>query len=117
MNCPNCNKDSTIEFFNECIPCVHCNKINTLSYNVCPDCGFVWKKSEDNKNIIGMVFGDDDIKLILKDTDYVFSEDFFEKKPTMDDVIHRCLRCETVSYEVKEKLYHCPECGFEWEII
>jgi hypothetical protein len=36
---------------------------------------------------------------------------------TMSDVVHRCLRCETISYEVKPRFYHCPDCGFEWEVL
>ena len=36
---------------------------------------------------------------------------------TMQDLVHRCLRCETISYEVKPRHYHCPDCGFEWEVL
>lgn len=36
---------------------------------------------------------------------------------SMSDVVHKCIRCETRSFEKEKGLWHCPECGFEWEVI
>jgi hypothetical protein len=48
---------------------------------------------------------------------------------TMSDLIHKCLTCNEICYEVEadfsdeeEKhkvyaLYKCPNCGFMWEVI
>lgn len=39
------------------------------------------------------------------------------EKQSMKDMIHKCLRCGSISYEAKPEFYHCPECGFEWEVV
>ncbi len=48
---------------------------------------------------------------------------------SMSDLIHKCLSCNEICYEVEadfsdeEKkhkvyaLYECPNCGFSWEVI
>ena len=36
---------------------------------------------------------------------------------SMQEIIHKCLRCDTTAFEIGPKLYHCPDCGFEWEVI
>jgi hypothetical protein len=116
MICPNCNKHNTIIFFNEDILCVHCNEINKIHCNVCQDCGFVWKDNE-GQLVNDITFEDETLKELLEGVEIALTEEFDENLSTMGEVIHRCLRCETISYEIKQGLYHCPECSFEWEII
>lgn len=50
-------------------------------------------------------------------TDYWFCTIHEVVQGSMGEIIHRCLHCNTVSYEKEERLWHCPECGFEWETI
>ena len=46
-------------------------------------------------------------------------------KKYMLDYVNRCIGCNAISYEVENvehkdytyKLYRCPECNFEWEVI
>lgn len=39
------------------------------------------------------------------------------KYRTMGEVIHKCIRCNGVVFEVEEGVFICPHCGFEWEIL
>jgi hypothetical protein len=118
MKCLNCNKDNIIVFFNEVVPCAHCHEDNDISYNVCEDCGLVWK-SIDGQALSGVIFSEPELGGMLGDSFEKFMNFVEEAEPigTMDEVIHKCLRCNTISFEVEPRLYHCPECGFEWEVI
>ena len=37
----------------------------------------------------------------------------------MTKMIHKCLRCNKMAYEISNGLFKCSnvECGFEWEVI
>jgi ribosomal protein L37E len=41
----------------------------------------------------------------------------YELKRTMQEVIHKCLRCNAIAYEIQSQSYYCSHCGFEWEVI
>jgi len=36
---------------------------------------------------------------------------------TMDEVVHRCLKCNSVAFEVMPESFVCSFCGFEWETL
>jgi hypothetical protein len=42
-----------------------------------------------------------------------------KNKYTMAEMIHRCLRCDKVAYEVGDGVFKCfdDKCGFGWEVI
>lgn len=41
------------------------------------------------------------------------------KKPfnkTMFELVFKCIKCDSIAYEVEKGSYYCPKCGFKWEI-
>ena len=106
MKCINCGNDKNIDTVHSSFICEYCNKINCINYCVCSECGEIWNADtskffeEGNSEYFGSLYN--------KDVDV---------KPLMSDYIHRCLMCNTISYEKEKDLWCCPECGFQWEVI
>lgn len=120
IKCEHCSSYNTLSFFVEHIPCSHCEEVIEVSYNVCQDCGLVWK-TVDGELLDGVIFAEPELGGMI-DESYTAIRDIIrnsepEAPGTMNEVIHKCLRCGTLSYEVEPQLYHCPDCGFEWEIL
>ena len=62
-----------------------------------------------------MVYINCDNENIIKVTDFL---DLDESGDQLINVLtHRCLQCNEIVYEKEKNLWHCPECGFEWEVI
>ena len=117
MNCINCGSENFNTFFTETIPCAHCDEINNISYHACQSCGLIWK-SIGGKILEGVMFTEPDLGQLLNESmDKISSFMESSSKNSMQEVIHKCLRCNTISFEIGPKLYHCPDCGFEWEVI
>lgn len=123
MECCICGSKSTMVFDNEIIPCHKCGESINLEYYSCRDCGAVWKALDGN--LLECIYTEDerseapvDLKEILNNDDFGSVQVIeLTKRGTMDEMIHKCLMCNTVSYEVAAGLFHCPDCGFEWEVI
>lgn len=112
IRCMNCGNTDIVKVFEEEIQCNHCGGIHTIDSFVCENCNLIWK-AIDNQFVEGMVLPGDNLyeevmELLNLDVD---------ENQSMNALIHRCLRCNTIAYEKKENLWHCPECGFEWEAI
>jgi len=117
MKCTNCGDNNTTVFFVETIPCLYCDKDNEVTYNLCKKCGLVWKSLGD-KVLDGAILPDPEVGQIIGDVlDRLEIMKETEPKNSMKEFIHKCLRCGTMSFEISPKLYHCPDCGFEWEVI
>lgn len=140
MNCINCGSSDTSVFYKEKIPCSHCNEVTEVIYEACAHCYIMWK-SVDGEVIDNSFDVDQELDKVLSDGAMVIDGNLFDEFPTdeefedllrsinfmdtdsvksvksMRDMVHRCLRCDTVSYEIKPRLYHCPDCGFEWEVL
>lgn len=126
MKCIECNSDKAITILIEIFPCIHCNKDINMEYNLCPDCGATWK-TMNGKLFDGSTIADANLDELLGVDGEI--DDFFESlvsnlekdllsadENSMRSLIHRCLKCNSIAYEVDENLYRCPNCGFEWEI-
>ena len=138
MICFNCGSKQDAVFFKEEFPCAHCNEINVIEYNLCPDCGLMWK------SVNGIPIGDSqmnmhdlgDLAEILasgpdswpKDIDVenisTKANEYLEKLEKMDrgeasmgDYIHRCIKCDSTAVDVNDGRYKCTDCGFEWEVV
>ena len=110
MFCPGCGSGDAEIFFTEKLPCVHCGKTNKVEYYNCTECKTVWK-------VLG--------EFIIDSTKFDFADDIDEETVTgvvttyggsMEEAIHRCLKCNAIAYEIGPESYHCSKCGFEWEI-
>jgi len=118
MECLNCQGTDVITFFNEIITCSHCKEDNNVSYNVCQTCGLIWK-AVDDQPISESVFTELELGEMLGGSLDKFMENISHETAstgTMNEIVHKCLRCETISYEVAPCFYRCPECRFEWEV-
>jgi hypothetical protein len=117
MNCINCGSGDFNTFFNELLPCSHCNEVNEVSYHACKNCGLIWKSIGD-KILEGVIFAEPELGQIINDTLDKFTSLVLDPpQRSMKEIIHKCLRCGILSFEIGPKLYHCPDCGFEWEVI
>ena len=117
--CINCGGSEFTNFFTEEIPCSHCDEITEVKYVMCNTCGM----------LSGALFTDADTQQLFQtnvaDLIDLFNNVIGEGEPagvagpatTMSDMLHSCIRCNTKSYEKNKGLWHCPECGFEWEVI
>ena len=99
--------------------CNKCAKTKKNLYKSCPNCPnficnsccAIWKRIgevvvTDTKEDKEVLFGADTIEL-----------DFEETPFSMQDILHKCIRCNATSFEVGPNFYRCPDCGFEWEIL
>lgn len=119
MECPNCRNTQIITFFIEVVPCAHCKEENEVKYNVCQNCNMVWK-SVGEEPLSGMVFEDSEITTMMDDGFYNFLNTLSDSDGvpgSMSEMVHKCLKCKTTAFEIEPGLFHCPECGFEWETL
>lgn len=125
MKCIHCDSNLTSVFLIEYIPCGHCNKDIELVYATCPSCNIVWKSVSGvviNTSFDDMDFDDvdtsSDVEEMMNEAFKDFMDERYDVTPvSMSDMVHKCLRCEAVSFEIKPRFYHCPDCGFEWEVL
>jgi len=125
------------------IECVHCGKTINIEYSACEDCCIIFKTIDGTPtddsivevqndfidsidSLIDMVIGcgkeilsEEDLSNLLDDLggDVEVKEVRLTKGDSMSDYIHRCLKCNAISYEVSPGNYLCPECDFRWEIM
>lgn len=106
MDCVECGSKNVVVFFIEKFPCSCCKEENRVEYYCCKECETFWK-------VIGE-FVIDSTKFDSKDASAEPTEIKYYGN-SMDDAIHRCLKCNAIAFEVDEDSYHCPKCHFEWE--
>lgn len=121
MKCPSCDSANVNVFFSESITCHHCKKENDISFNVCSDCGMIWK-SIHGELIDGSSFSDKDLHTVMVGSMVGTNKNFGDligevKFKSMSELVHSCIKCGGRAYEVNEKLFKCSVCNFEWEII
>ena len=134
MNCPNCNSDGESAFHSESFTC-GCGEEMLFEYNICPDCGLMWRTVNGEVMPDSMVSYDDLMEPLNQSKKVVITEeelavlknmeqelmkvDKIEKGETtsMADYVHNCLKCGAVAHEVTPGRYQCGECEFEWEMI
>lgn len=123
MKCFNCDCEYDACTFGESYDCDHCGDSNLIEYNTCRECKISWK-SINGKVIENSVFTEEELKGMFEGN----MDDFIDKmidrtlcnRNTMSGMIHRCLRCDSISYEVSGNgRFKCSnkDCGFEWEVI
>jgi len=117
MNCVTCGSENISVFFSETIPCTSCNEANVISFQICNDCGVIWKAVNDVL-LKGTAFVDPELSSFISDkiVDNPEFDNWFDTKVdiTMDEVVHRCLKCNAISFESKPNVFCCSSCDFTW---
>lgn len=127
MSCIECGSDKATVVFIEVFPCNHCNGELHLEHNLCPECGIGWKTLDGevvecvtvlNSNLDDF-FSDFDEQGDVTDMIFNYLDSLNHGSDSMNSYVHRCLRCNSIAFEIGEELYRCsdPECGFEWEVV
>lgn len=136
MICFNCDSEKEAAFHAETFPCCHCDEDNVLEYNLCPDCGWMWRSMNgqpledsqlhinDMSDFANLLSGEmpemteEEAKLfenINEHMDRVIKMETGEA--SMSDYVHKCLQCNSTAVDVSDGNYKCTDCDFEWEII
>lgn len=121
MTCVTCGSENTSVFFSETIQCTSCNEDNVISFQICNDCGVIWKAVNDIL-LRGTAFVDQELSDFISDKIVGNPEfdnwfDTTEISTTMNDVIHRCLKCNAIAFESKPDVFCCSSCDFTWETV
>lgn len=137
MNCFKCDNGQESAFFREEFPCDHCSGVNLIEYNICPECGWMWRSingqpTEDSQMHIqdmgefaGLMAGEtpsemteEEAAIMENITEHLGRIDKIDRgEASMVDYIHKCLQCESTAVDVNDGQYKCTDCGFEWEIV
>lgn len=113
MKCVNCNSQKTIPFLIEQCDCLDCGSNMVITYNLCEECNTLWKSVN---NIPVTIFDLDAEGVSLEEFINVFKQKAMDLYSTMEEYIHKCLKCNAVCYEIENGLFECSSCGFEWEV-
>lgn len=141
MKCFKCDSDREAAFFQENFPCGHCEERNLIEYNICPDCGWMWRSvnetpledsqmsTKDLDDLAGIMMGENEMfdQSDLSEEEAAIMDNIgahiakigkMEKgEATMADYVHKCLQCNSTAIDVDDGTYKCMDCGFEWEIV
>lgn len=114
MSCIKCGDENVLTFFSEEFSCTECNHPNEILYKVCRECGNVWKALGDQ---IVVEASDVDMKEMFGPEFEEFLDMLDEQPKSMQETIHKCLKCGKIAFEVEPDHYRCPSCDFEWEVM
>jgi DNA-directed RNA polymerase subunit RPC12/RpoP len=136
MICFNCDSDKEAAFFQETFPCGHCEEDNLLEYNMCPDCGWMWRSvngrplegsqmhAGDMSDFLSMLGGEppklteEEEEILANVSEHLLKVEKMESgEASMSDYVHKCLQCNSTAVDVNDGQYKCTDCGFEWEIV
>lgn len=120
MKCIECSGNYIEQYYEEVVPCSHCDGEIVIHYFACMDCGIMWKEVDgeviDNsvkKSAIS------ELEEVVDDQDFMDFDKtltFLDQPKSMQDLLHKCIRCEAPAYEVSPNCFRCSICDFEWEI-
>lgn len=115
--CPECGKMGGRVMHIDEFPC-KCGNVIKVAYAVC-DCGFSWRAADDTF-IDGCNISIENVEQLLSEVGEFFEEQgIFENENnggSMEELIHRCLRCGEIAVQSRTNLYECTVCGFSWEV-
>ena len=143
MICFKCEGGSESAFYQEKFPCCDCKKENVIEYNICPDCGWMWRSingvpsddsqmhAQDLGDFAGLMFSEDNNGMFthedLTEEEQAIMENINEHltkvdkmasgEASMSDYVHKCIKCESTAIDVNDGVYICRDCDFEWEVV
>lgn len=123
MKCIKCGKEATEVVHSESYPC-SCGENTIITYNICSDCGIFWRAVngspvDDGIHDTKLLFGDGSelITELLNDLSDLLVASGRSDSSSMEDVVHRCIKCNALAYEADKSVYKCSKCDAEWEVI
>jgi uncharacterized Zn ribbon protein len=136
MECFKCDSTKDAAFFKESFPCGHCDEENLMEYNMCPDCGWMWRSVngiafeesqmhiQDMGDFAGLMMGEapelteDDQAILDNVSEHIERVQKIDSgEASMADYVHKCLHCNSTAVDVNDGRYICTDCTFEWEIV
>ena len=122
MKCLRCDNEDLMRFMDDTIDCCDCGtKLHYVHY-LCSNCGMSWKTVNDNvvtKSDLQAMFVNLMEYMGNLENETRKADAIKEGTANMVDYIHKCIKCQSVSYEERPGTYRClnPECEFEWEVL
>lgn len=130
MKCMKCDSSDVFIFLVEKIPCDVCDHYLAISYCTCNSCGNIWRNVDGSPieenfmhNFVPRPFKYnelDEVSLEEIERSINMLEEACGESDchnTMAEMFHKCLRCNHIAYETSKNFFHCPDCGFEWEVL
>ena len=136
MICFKCDSKQEAAFFQEEFPSSHCDGKNLVEYNICPDCGWMWRSVNgvvfddsqmnvgDLGDFAGLIMGthpdmtEEELAMMDNINEHLLKIDKMDSgQASMSDYVHKCLECNSTAVDVNDGQYKCTDCGFEWEIV
>jgi len=115
--CPDCEQMAGHVMHIDEFPCKCGNNVK-VEYALC-DCGFSWR-AVDGTFIDGCKIAVDNVEQLLDEVEEFFEDQgVFENEndgSSMEELIHRCLKCGELATQTKTNIYECTICGFSWEV-
>jgi len=115
--CPSCGNNTGVVMHFEEIPCT-CGRSVKMEYIVC-ECGYSWR-SADDKFLDGCIINVENVEELINEVEEFFEDqgvfNNMQQGGSMEELIHRCLRCGEVVVQVNPTTFECPICGFSWEM-
>lgn len=133
MLCTNCDNKKDVSFLTESFPCTDCDNEIDIEYNLCRVCGSMWKSingvmirgtkfcaGSDLGQVIGEVM-DRLFEVLMASKEGLVENQLVNKNQSvnsMGDYVHKCIKCDGISYEVESDSFQCSVigCGFKWEV-
>ena len=134
MICVKCDSNEDANFFQETFEC-KCGETMLFEYNLCPDCGLMWRSINHEPMEDSYVHHDDmmsfmappqvisvteeELDVLKKMEEEMIKADKVDKgeASSMTDYIHKCLQCRAVAHETTPGHFECTECDFSWEMV
>lgn len=118
--CPGCKQNTGQVMHGEVIPCPHCRDDIVIEYLSCP-CRYSWREINGIFLDGGRIEVDGLEGLIQGITEFIEAYDLEDSEYTpssMTEMIHRCLKCGSLSMKIHTNpdVYKCTACDFEWEV-
>lgn len=140
MICLNCESKEYKVIYSESYPCSHCGEDLVVEYCMCPDCSTLWRAIDGNIATESLVNTEDLMHMLTPlnqsvgiNPDDLSAEDreMFNRIEeelnkyanvdgealTMSDMVHKCIKCNSIVHESKPGYFECEECGFSWEVM
>lgn len=121
-SCIKCKDMEARPFLVEPIKCNKCDDITYIIYFKCSKCNTVWKSVNDV--VVSFIHAIDLDKLpIIQDLADTINKpkvipSNFKITPEVDSMVNlvtKCIRCNSIAFEIEEGIWKCPKCNFEWD--